>query len=112
MIPRGRVPDAPPREYAAWLIRAIVLVQPFPDANHRTAVTAAELALRRESVRFAPALEQARAFHRDVSNARRSVLGGYGDAPLTVLENWDDEVMWVCRAFVISASVEDAKHRK
>jgi prophage maintenance system killer protein len=105
-------PEMPPREAAAWLIRAIVLIQPFPDGNHRTAVTAAELVLRRRGVAFAPTPEQARTFHREVSNARRSALGGYDDAPLSALVHWDDEVMRVCRGFVGAASVEDAEHRK
>lgn len=101
-------PEVPAREFAAWLIRAIVLIQPFADANHRTAVTAvtaAELSLRREGLRFAPTPSQAKTFHRDVSNARRSLLGGYDDAPLRVLEKRDDEVMRVCREFVNAASI-------
>ena len=93
-------PPLGPEESAAWIVRAIVLVQPFPDGNHRAAIGAAELVLRDAKIRFTVGLTDGAAFQREVSAARRERLQGYDDAPLAVLAPWDDSVMACCVAFV------------
>jgi len=105
------VPDAPPTDQAAWLLRALVLVQPFPDANHRTGVAAAELILRRRGLRFRPSVERAATFQRVVTSARYKLLGGYDDAPLTVLSHYADPVYDACRTFIAGSSAEGTKDR-
>ena len=94
-IPGGEVVDQ-----AAWLLRAIILVQPFPDANHRTAMAAATLLIEREGMGFDPPVHEAEEFQRAVSSARFQLLGGYDDAPLAVLDSADDPVLSICRVFV------------
>lgn len=98
------IPNATPEEAAAWLIRALILLQPFPDANHRTALAAAELLLGRAGRKFQPTVDSSREFQRHVSGARYRLLSGFDDAPLTVLDAVDDEVMALCREFVRNAT--------
>ena len=95
-----RIPNREPVHQAAWLMRAIILVQPFPDANHRTALLSAELLLERSGVRFDPTTRDAERFQREVSGARYRLLGGYDDAPLSVLDNPEDPVFELCRGIV------------
>lgn len=95
-----RIPNGQADEQAAWLLRAIILVQPFPDGNHRTALAAARMILERDGHTFAPSVEDAEAFQRAISSARYRLLGGYDDAPLSILGSWDDAVMETCRRFV------------
>jgi hypothetical protein len=96
----GRIPPMSPVDQDAWLLRAIILVQPFPDANHRTAVLAAEFFLKGTGVRFEPSVDAAKEFQRRVTAAPFKILGGYDDAPLAVLVFWHDDVMEICRSFV------------
>jgi len=95
-----RLPTGPPTLTAAWLLRAIILVQPFPDGNHRTALLAAELLLQRSGIRFDPSVEDASSFQREISSARYRLLGGYDDAPLSVLDRPEDPVLELCQKFV------------
>ena len=87
-------------ERAAWILRAIVLVQPFPDGNHRTGLLAAELLLGRDGIRFRPSPDAAAEFQRKVSSERFARLRGYDDAPLSVLVEWNDQVMACCLDFI------------
>lgn len=104
------IPKARPTQQAAWLLRAIILVQPFPDGNHRTALVAAELLLKRSGIRFEPSVEAASKFQRDISGARFRLLGGYDDAPLSILERGGDPVLELCASFVEHhASTKGAK---
>ena len=96
----SRIPPLSHVGQAAWLLRAIILVQPFPDANHRTGVAAAEVLLRRAGLPFKPTTEAAGRFQRKVAAARYQLLGGYDDAPLSILNQWDDAVMTACQGFV------------
>lgn len=100
------LPDGTPLDQASWIPRALILVQPFADANHRTGIAAVELILRRAGVRFPLTVESAKAFQRAVSGARFRVLGGYDDAALSVLGQPEDEVAAICRAFVEESSAK------
>ena len=96
----SKVPIAEPIRQAAWIMRAIILLQPFADGNHRTALISSELVLDRVGIRFRPTADQAQAFQKEVSHSRYVLLGGFEDAPLSVLEDWDDEVMRCCEDFI------------
>jgi len=85
---------------AAWLLRAMILVQPFPDGNHRTGVLAADLLLQKAGITFRGPPDDGIAFQREVTARRYRLLKGYDDAPLIVLDHWDDEVMECCERFV------------
>src|SRR6267378_6693880 len=95
-----RLPKGPPARRAAWLLRAVILIQPFPDGKHRTALLAAELLLQRSGIRFDPGVEEASRFQREISSARYRLLGGYDDAPLSVLDRPEDLVLEMCQKFV------------
>jgi len=94
------VPALNPSRTAAWLLRAIILVQPFPDGHHRTALMAAEVVLGRAGIRFRPGPDEAAAFQKEVTARRYRLLGGYDDAPLAILGSWEDEAMECCERFV------------
>lgn len=99
----SKVPVAEPIRQAAWIMRAIILLQPFADGNHRTALIASELVLERAHIRFLPTADHAQAFQEEVSHRRYVLLGGFEDAPLRVLEKGDDEVMQCCEDFIRKA---------
>ena len=103
-------PALPVDASAAWILRAVILTQPFPDGNHRAGIGAAELVLQDGGKVLRIDLESGAEFQRDVSAARRERLGGYDDAPLSSLTDWDDKVMACCVAFVRAhASAQAAK---
>jgi len=78
----------------------MILVQPFPDGNHRTGLLAAQLMMERASFVIAFDEDAAAAFQRKVSGLRRARLGGFEDAPLLVLDSWDDEIHAWCERFL------------
>lgn len=94
------VPLADVVTQAAWIMRTLILLQPFPDGNHRTAMLAAGWILKRSGFRFRPSPDDAAAFQETVSGARFKRLGGYDDAPLSVVGDWHDEVFDCCLKFI------------
>jgi hypothetical protein len=94
-LPKGR-----PVEQAAWLLRAFALVQPFPDRNQLTGLVAAQLLLGRHDITFRPGAEEAARFQDAVGEMRFVRFGGYDDPGLSVLGDWEDELMQYCRGFI------------
>jgi hypothetical protein len=89
-----------PAREAAWVLRAVILLQPFPDGNHRVGVLAAEVMIERRGLRLRPSPDAGAAFQKEVPSRRRRLLGGFQDAPLSTLADWDDEVMACCEEFI------------
>lgn len=87
-------------EIAAYYLKNIILLQAFPDANHRTALTAAEMFLEKNGYSFDYTPGEAYQFRKELYNRRLHEYGTYEERPISVLKEADKQVFPLCLEFV------------
>jgi len=87
-------------EIAAYYLKNIILLQAFPDANHRTALTATERFLEKNGYNFDYTAIEANQFQKKVYDSRLHQYGTYEERPISVLKEADNEVYLLCIEFI------------
>lgn len=89
-------------EIAAYYLKNIILLQAFPDGNHRTALYAVELLLKKNDYGFNYTPEESYEFRKELYNRRLRQYKTYEERPASVLKEEDNQVFSFCLEFVRS----------
>lgn len=95
-------PDGEILETAAYYLKNIILLQAFPDGNHRTALYAVELFLEKNNYRFDYTPEESYEFRKELYSRRLRQYKTYEEMPVSVLKEEDNQVFSFCLEFVKS----------
>ena len=87
-------------EIAAYFLKNIIILQAFPDANHRTALTAAERLLEINGYNFDYTPVEAYRFRKELYSRRLHEYGTYEERSIIVLKETDNQVFLLCLDFV------------
>jgi len=87
-------------EIAAYYLKNTILLQAFPDGNHRTALYAVELYLQMNGYSFDYIPEEAYQFRKELFNRRFLEYKTYEETPVTILKEKDNPVFSLCLEFV------------
>lgn len=87
-------------EIAAYYLKNIILLQAFPDGNHRTALYAVELFFQMNGYRFDYIPEEAYQFRKELYNRRLREYKTYEERPVTILKEKDNPIFSLCLDFV------------
>lgn len=79
-------------EIAAYYLKNIILLQAFPDANHRTALTAMERFLEKNGLNFDYTPVEAFNFRKELYNRRLHVYKTYEERSVSVLKDNDNRI--------------------
>ncbi len=94
------VPGRDVLEIAAYYLKNIILLQAFPDANHRTALTATKIFLEMNSYEFSYTPDEAYKFQTDCYNKRMQIYKTYEEMPTGILKEEDNNLFSLCLEFV------------
>ncbi len=94
------VPSRSPIDVAAYYLKNLPLLQPFPDGNHRTALIAVEIFLERKGYRFDYTEEEANQLRNQMLSLQFKLYGTYEELPEAVTEEPDNELFRLCRDFI------------
>ncbi|VVB94192.1 Uncharacterised protein [uncultured archaeon] len=94
------VPSRDVLEIAAYYLKNIILLQAFPDANHRTALTATKIFLEMNSYEFSYTPDEAYRFQTDCYNKRMQIYKTYEEMPTSVLKEEDNTLFSLCLEFI------------
>lgn len=87
-------------EIAAYYLKNIILLQAFPDANHRTALTATERFLEKNGYSFDYTAVEAYQFRKELYTRRLREYGTYEERSVAILKEPDNQVFLLCLEFV------------
>ena len=87
-------------EIAAYYLKNIILLQAFPDGNHRTALTAIEIFLEMNGYSLEYAATEANQFRKELFRRRFSEYETYEERPISILKEADNQVFHLCLKFV------------
>jgi prophage maintenance system killer protein len=87
-------------EIAAYYLKNIVLLQAFPDGNHRTALYSVELFLLKNGYDFNYIPEEAYQFRKELYNRRLREYKTYEEMSVSVLRETDNQVFSLCMEFI------------
>ncbi len=96
LVPKNRTDI----EIAAYYLKNIILLQAFPDANHRTALTATERFLEKNGYTFDYKAVEAYQFRKELYTRRFREYGTYEERYVSVLKEADKQVFSLCLEFV------------
>ncbi|HEY9245839.1 MAG TPA: hypothetical protein VIO11_03235 [Candidatus Methanoperedens sp.] len=96
LVPKNRTV----MEIAAYYLKNIILLQAFPDANHRTALTATERFLEKNGYSFDYTATEAYQFRKELYTRRLQEYGTYEERSVWVLKEADNQVFSLCLDFV------------
>lgn len=94
------VPARSPISVAAYYLKSLALLQPFPDGNHRTGLIAAQTYLERKGYRFDYTSEEAEQLRNRMSHLQFKLYGTYEEQPEEVTTEPDNELFHLCRNFI------------
>lgn len=97
------VKNAPARssiDIAAYYLKNLTLLQPFPNGNHRTALIAAEIFLKRKGYRFDCTDEEADQLRNQMMSLQFKIYGTYEELPEAVTAEPDNELFLLCHDFI------------
>ena len=89
-------------EIAAYYLKNIILLQAFPDANHRTALIATERFLEKNDYKFSYSAIDAFQFQKELYNRRLHEYGTYEERPISILKEEENQVYSLCYNFIIT----------
>lgn len=94
------IPDRDIIEIAAYYLKNIILLQAFPDANHRTALTAVEVFLKKNGYEFDYTPEEAYIFQKECYSRRLRIYGTYEEMTVRILKEKDNDLFELSKEFV------------
>jgi len=89
-----------PIDVAAYYLKNLTLLQPFPNGNHRTALIAAEIFLKRKGYRFDYTEDEAEQLRDQMLNLQFKLYGTYEELSEVVTTEPDNEIFRRCRDFI------------
>lgn len=87
-------------EIATFYLKNIIVLQAFPDGNHRTALYAAELFLVMNGHSFDYTPDEAYIFRKELYARRLREYKTYEERPTSVLKEKDNQVSELCLEFI------------
>ena len=87
-------------EIATYYLKNIILLQAFPDGNHRTALYAVEMFLKINGYSFNYVQEEAYNFQKKLYARRMMEYRSYEEMPISVLKENDNSVFSLCLELV------------
>jgi prophage maintenance system killer protein len=87
---------------ATYYLKNIILLQPFPDGNHRTALASVELFLDKNGYDFNYSVEDAVKLQKDAYNIRLKVYGHYDQHDISIITHSEDDFTNLCKTFLNS----------
>ena len=87
-------------ESAAYYLKNIILLQAFPDGNHRTALTATEMFLETNGFSFDYTTIEASQFQKDFYKIRFREYGTYEEMPIGILKEDENQALSFCLTFI------------
>ncbi len=96
------VPNCGVFEIAAYYLKNIILLQAFPDANHRTAFTAIEVFLDINNYDFDYTAEETYTFQTESYRRRLKIYKTYEEMPISILTEKENTLFSLCLEFVKS----------
>lgn len=79
-------PDREIIDLASYYLKNIILLQAFPDANHRTALAAVEVFLNKNEIDLDYTPEEAYLFQKEYYGSRLRIYGTYEEMPVSILK--------------------------
>ncbi len=99
---KDNAPSGDILEIAAYYLKNIILLQPFPDGNHRTALASVEFFLRKNGYDLTYTAEEALEFQKDAFNVRLKTYGNYDQHNISILTKLEDSFFEFCENFIES----------
>lgn len=93
-------------DIAVYYLKNIILLQPFPDANHRTALACAELFLMKNELYLEYTTNDAVLFQKNAYSVRLNTYGNYDQHNITILTKPEDDFSILCKNFIESNLTE------
>jgi len=93
-------------EIAAYYLKNIILLQAFPDGNHRTALMAIEMFLELNGHSIEYTATEANQFRKELFRRRFSAYETYEEMPIRILKEADNQVFYLCVEFVKTHAME------
>lgn len=100
--PKGNVLDI-----ATYYLKNIILLQPFPDGNHRTALASVEFFLNKNGYVLSYNADEALEFQKEAYRVRLKTYGNYDQHNISILKTPEDDFTRLCRYFI---KIRLAKH--
>jgi prophage maintenance system killer protein len=85
---------------ATYYLRNIILLQPFPDGNHRTGLASAEFFLNKNGYGLSYTAEEALEFQKEAYRVRLETYGNYDQHDVGILKTNKDDFSHLCRSFI------------
>jgi len=95
-IPKNRTIE----EISAYFLKNIILLQAFPDANHRTALTSIERFLEKNDYNFDYSPIEAYEFRKKLYTKRLHEYKTYEEQSIRILKEPDNQVFSLCLDFI------------
>jgi prophage maintenance system killer protein len=96
--------DITPKEnvldIATYYLKNIILLQPFPDGNHRTALASVEFFLNKNGFSLSYNADEALEFQKEAYRVRLKTYGNYDQHNISILKTPEDDFTRLCRDFV------------
>ena len=105
-------PSRGPVDVAAYYLKNLALLQPFPNGNHRTALIAAEIFLKRKGYRFDYTDDEADQLRDQMLKLQFKLYGTYEELSETVTTEPDNELFRLCRDFVETHTAHPTSEKK
>ena len=101
-----QVPKGDILTVAIYYLKNIILLQPFPDGNHRTALASVEFFLSKNGYKISYSAEEALEFQKQAYSVRLKTYGHYDQHDTSVLTKHEDDFTSLCRNFIESSLAE------
>ena len=95
-----QAPTADILTIATYYLKNIILLQPFPDGNHRTALASVEFFLSKNGHKISYSAEKALEFQKQAYSVRLKTYGHYDQHNTSVLTKQEDDFNSLCRTFI------------
>lgn len=105
-------PDRDPTDIAAYYLKNLTLLQAFPDGNHRTALVAARIFLKRNGYDFYCTEDEAEKLRNYMLDLQFKLYGTYEELPETVTQESNNEIFQLCRDFIREHTTPARPHVK
>lgn len=85
---------------SSYYLKNLILLQPFADANHRTALASVELFLEKNGSGFSYSEEEIIHFQEVLYHLRFKIYRTYEEHDIEILEEEENEVFELCKKFI------------
>jgi len=89
-----------PIERSIHILKYLILLQPFPDGNHRTALATIKYLLRKNAMEIVIEPDEAERFQRSFYTLRFKVHRTYEALGVKTMMEKEDELTGLCRDFI------------